>query len=95
VYRILSILLVCLLGLAWTGTADAQYFRYGKNKVHYEDQEWFYIQSEHFTVYYYGESEYLADFATRSAEEAFTSLQRLFDFTPEERIPIMVDLFRA
>lgn len=88
--RYFFILFGVLVALSAVGSANAQYFRYGKNKVHYEDREWFYIQSEHFTVYYYGEGEYLADFATRAAEEAFASLAPLFDFAPEERIPIIV-----
>ena len=88
--RIFTIVVLAIVSLAWVGTANAQYFRYGKNKVHYKDQEWFYLQSEHFTVFYYEDGEYLADFATRSAEEAFTSLQKLFDFAPEERIPMIV-----
>jgi WD40 repeat protein len=90
VRKLVFIVFLFVSGLSWVGAANAQYFRYGKNKVHYEDREWFYIQSEHFLVYYYENGEYIADFATRAAEEAFSSLQKLFDFSPEERIPIIV-----
>ena len=85
-----SIFLCLTIVLVGAGTAHAQYFRYGKNKVHYAEQEWFYIQSQHFNVFYYGDGEYLADFATRAAEEAMSSLEELFDFRPDERIPIIV-----
>ena len=86
------ILLLSVLTLAVIGPSDAnaQYFRYGKNKVHYDDQEWSYIQSSHFTVYYYDDGVYLADFAARAAEEAFRPLARLFDLEPERRLSLII-----
>lgn len=87
--RPLSIAIV-LLGLLFVaGSTHAQYFRYGKNKVHYEEQDWSFIQSRHFTVYYYGDPA-LADFAARAAEEAFLPMARLFRFEPEKRIAMIV-----
>ena len=42
---------------------NAQYFRFGKNKVHYESHEWFFVQSKHFDVFYYEPGgKYLAEF---------------------------------
>jgi len=86
------ILILTLVTLAFAGPqgASAQYFQYGKNKVHYEDQEWSFIQSRHFTVYYYDEGGYLADFAARAAEEAFLPLARLFDFEPDKRFSLLI-----
>ncbi len=85
-----TLIAIILLGLfAAALPANAQYFRYGKNKVHYEDQDWSFIQSRHFTVYYYGDPA-LADFAARAAEEAFGSMARLFRFEPEKRIAMIV-----
>jgi len=91
--RLLSIALlaVCSLVLAGLPASDAhaQYFRYGKNKVHYEDRDWSFIQSRHFTVYYYGDPA-LADFTARAAEEAFRPMADLFRFEPEKRIAMIV-----
>lgn len=85
---LLTASLLVLTGLPATD-AHAQYFRYGKNKVHYEDQDWSFIQSRHFTVYYYGDPS-LADFTARAAEEAFESMADLFRFEPEKRIAMIV-----
>ncbi|NNF04698.1 MAG: hypothetical protein HKN17_09540, partial [Rhodothermales bacterium] len=71
-------------------SADAQYFRFGKNKIQYEDQNWFYVQSAHFTVYYYDDGLYLADFTARAAEEAYRALQPLFDVRLDDPIPLIV-----
>lgn len=85
---LLTASLLVLTGLPATD-AHAQYFRYGKNKVHYEDRDWSFIQSRHFTVYYYGDPS-LADFTARAAEEAFESMADLFRFEPEKRIAMIV-----
>ena len=88
--RLYTLILLLCLAAPTARDADAQYFRYGKNKVHYGEQEWYYLQSEHFRVYYYDEGEYLADFAAHAAEEAFVSLEKLFELELEERIPLII-----
>ncbi len=70
--------------------AGAQYFRYGKNKVQYEKEDWSMVQSEHFDVYYAPGGYYLADFAAKACEEAYTSLARLFQHEIDGRVPILV-----
>ncbi|MEQ9103510.1 MAG: BamA/TamA family outer membrane protein [Rhodothermales bacterium] len=78
--------LACVVALP----AEAQYFRYGKNKVHSEDRTWFYLQSRHFTVYWHDGNEDLADFTIRAAEDAYVQVSRLFDFRPTRTIPIIL-----
>jgi hypothetical protein len=91
--RILTISLLMAGLLLWAGPgatpSHAQYFQYGKNKVNYEERDWSFIQSRHFTVYYYGEPA-LADFAARAAEEAFLPMAELFRFNPDKRIAMIV-----
>ena len=87
--RFVPIALILAGLLSWAMPADAQYFRYGKNKVHYEETDWSFIQSRHFTVYYYDDPA-LADFAARAAEEAFAPMTRLFRLQPERRISMIV-----
>ena len=87
------LLLTSLLILSSPGLVEkvhAQYFSFGKNKVHYEDQDWSYLQSRHFTVYYPDGSVYLADFAARAAEESFGPMARLFRLNPERRIVLII-----
>jgi Tol biopolymer transport system component len=66
----------------------AQYF--GKNKVQYTDFEWYYIQSQHFDVYYSNDGYELAAFAARAAEEALESVQKTLGFKISNRIPFIV-----
>lgn len=70
--------------------ALAQYFPFGKNKVQYDELKWSYMQSKHFDVYYYEGGQHLADFAARTAEEAYLQTERLFDHRIAARIPIIV-----
>ncbi len=72
------------------GPASAQYFRFGKNKVQYRAETWYYVQSEHFDVYYYEGGERLADFTARAAEQAYAQIARLFQYRIARRIPLIV-----
>jgi Tol biopolymer transport system component len=87
--RFLPIALILAALLTGVEATQAQYFRYGKNKVHYAETDWSFIQSRHFTVYYYDDP-VLADFAARAAEEAFAPMASLFRLQPERRISMIV-----
>ncbi len=90
---------IVALSCAWIATAPndacAQYFRFGKNKVQYDDQEWFQVRSEHFNVYFYQGGQHLADYAAKVAEEAYRHTSRLFQYRVSGRIPIIVYLSHA
>ena len=75
---------------AFPSIVEAQYFRFGKNKVHYEDRTWFYLQSQHFSVFYHDGSESLARFTIGAAEESYGQVARLFNFRPTSSIPLIV-----
>ena len=87
--RFLPIALILAALLSGVEATQAQYFRYGKNKVHYAETDWSFIQSRHFTVYFYDDPA-LADFAARVAEEAFAPMARLFQLEPERRISMII-----
>ncbi len=87
--RHLSIGVICLL-LASATPASAQYFRFGKNKVHYEAKEGQYLQSKHFDVYFYDGGEYLAEFTAMAAEDAYAQISDLFQYETPARIPVIV-----
>lgn len=70
--------------------SSAQYFRFGKNKVQYNELSWSYLQSTHFDIYYYEGGQYLAEFTARAAEEAYAHSRQLFDHRISNRIPIIV-----
>ncbi|MBN1449223.1 MAG: PD40 domain-containing protein, partial [Bacteroidetes bacterium] len=88
--KISSLMLPLLVaGMLLPGAdAAAQYF--GKNKVQYTDFDWYYIQSEHFDVYYANDGYEIAKFAARAAEQALISVQNTLDFRITKRIPFIV-----
>jgi Tol biopolymer transport system component len=71
--------------------AEAQYFRFGKNKVQYRTLDWHYLQTEHFDVYYYEPGgEALAAFTAEAAEDAYARIAALFDYRLTYRVPLLV-----
>lgn len=89
--RLGSVLLMAALAAAGSTEAQAQYFRFGKNKVQYQSLEWHYLQSEHFDVFFYEPGgEALAQFTAHAAEEAYAEIRELFDFRLTDRITILV-----
>lgn len=67
---------------------DAQVF--GKNKVQYDTFTWYYIQSDHFDVYFTEGGDALASFTARAAEDALVTIQADFRYRITSRIPIVV-----
>jgi hypothetical protein len=87
-WRLLPALLVALYALSG-GDATAQFGRFGKNKVVYEDFEWHVYKSPHFDVYYYPEAEPFLDQVVSYAESAFIYLKEALDHEPKFRIPLI------
>ncbi len=79
--------LFLLLTLVLIGGAQAQF---GKNKVQYRSFDWYYIQSEHLDVYFYGGGRYLAEFAAHEGEIALQSIENTLNYEIIARIPIVV-----
>lgn len=91
--RIVLLLLVAVaFSSAVPSSVAGQYFRFGKNKVHYQDQEWYYVQSEHFTIYFYEGGQYLANYTAKEAEQAYSQIARLFQYRISKRIPLIAYL---
>jgi len=91
--RRFAVLVVAALvaGLGVPREAEAQYFRFGKNKVQYEALDWQYLQSTHFDVYYYEPGgEALASFTARAAEDAYAQIEELFGYQITDRIALLV-----
>lgn len=88
----LSIRLSLLLFFLLTGWAplSAQYSRFGKNKVQYDDFRWEILTGDHLDVYYYPEERELAMVALDYAEESFEFLEQKFSYSPKDRIPLVV-----
>lgn len=70
--------------------ARSQYFEFGKNRVQYDDQDWEYIQSQHFDIFFYQDSSTLASFTAEAAEAAYQNISDIFGHQVGRRIPILV-----
>jgi len=79
--------IITLTILAGASAALAQSF--GKNKVQYFSQDWSYIQSEHFDVFFYQDGYSIAQFVADAAEEAYVEISRSFQYTLRERVTII------
>ena len=70
--------------------AAAQFSRFGKNKIQYDDFKWEILTGEHIDLYYYPEERELALVAMEYAEESFDALVQKFSYYPKDRIPLVV-----
>jgi len=86
----LRILLIGLLLTAGVFSSAAQEAVFGKNKVKYKKFDWWYIQTNHFDIYFSDNGEYLANFTAAAAESAYTLISKSFRYEVNNRIPIMV-----
>lgn len=67
----------------------AQFFYFGRNKVHYEEFDWKILRTDHFDIYYYGEMEYLAEIGAGYAEEIYAELKVRMNHLVTRRIPLI------
>ena len=64
--------------------------QFGKNKVQYKDFTWYYIQTDHFDIYFSKNGETLAEFTSKIAENSLASIQRSFNYKINNRITLIV-----
>ena len=70
--------------------AQAQLYRFGKNKVQYTQFAWQKMETPHFDIYFYPEEEELAGFAAEMAEASYYDLEKKFAHTVQRRIPLIL-----
>jgi Tol biopolymer transport system component len=64
--------------------------QFGKNKVQYKDFTWYYIQTDHFDIYFTNNGDNLAEFTSKEAEASLKSIEKSFDYRINNRISIIV-----
>lgn len=64
--------------------------QFGKNKVQYKDFDWYYIQTEHFDIYFSQNGSTLAEFTSKAAETALNLIQKSFNYKINNRITIII-----
>ena len=88
-YRLLSTLLFVTATLP-LNFATAQYYRFGQNRVQYQEQDWKFIQTAHFDVFFYTDGGELDQFTATAAESAYEQVSDLFRHRISKRIPILI-----
>lgn len=73
--------------LILTNTAFAQF---GQNRVQYRDFEWFYIQTEHFDIYFTKEAHKTVEFLAKAAENALDNIHKDLNYKIMNRISIVL-----
>jgi Tol biopolymer transport system component len=81
VFKILILILIVQSNL---------FAQFGKNKVQYKYFNWYYVQTNHFDIYFYDDGETLADFTTNAAEDALTKIQESFKYSINNRISLII-----
>lgn len=82
--------LVLVLSFLVAAPATAQYgWRFGRNKIQYENFDWRVLKTEHFDVYFYPEMQTLAEHGAAFAEEAYAELENRFNFSLTRRVPLV------
>ena len=64
--------------------------QFGQNKVQYKDFTWYYIQTDHFDIYFSQKGSALAEFTAKAAEDALLLIQQSFNYKINNRIVIIV-----
>lgn len=82
--------LICFL-LIITSIPPTTKAQFGQNKVQYQSfDNWRFIRSKHFDVYFYEGGDYLARYTAIHAERSLSSIERRLNYSINKRIPIMV-----
>jgi Tol biopolymer transport system component len=82
-----SFLLIILTAFAVSGVTFGQF---GQNKVQYHDNEWYFIQTKHFDVYFNQDGAKIAEFASAAAEDALVSIQKKVNYAINNRISLIL-----
>ena len=85
--------LLTVIGLSllfWAADSRAQFYRFGKNKVQYDEFIWQKMETKHFDLYFYPEEEELAAYAAVMAETGFRHVETLSGHTVQRRIPLII-----
>lgn len=69
---------------------EAQLYRFGKNKVQFDEFAWQRLETTNFDIYFYEEERDLAAFAARAAQESYRAVEQQLAHSVERRIPLIL-----
>lgn len=88
-YHSLVILTVFAFFFLSANTTVAQFYFFGRNKVQYEKFDWKVLKTDHFDIYYYNETELLAEIGGYFAEEIYEELKVKLNHVLTRRVPLI------
>jgi hypothetical protein len=80
---------IILLFLIPADSVFAQFHFFGRNKVQYEKFDWKVLRTPNFDIYYYNETEAIAEIGAAYAEEAYGELKVKFNHLVTKKIPLI------
>ena len=83
----LTLILIVLSSVFYS--AYSQFYFFGRNKVQYEKLDWKVLKTDHFDIYYYNETEQLAEIGGHFAEEVFEELKIRLNHALTRRVPLI------
>jgi Tol biopolymer transport system component len=85
--RLRTALILCLLATTALEASGQEYF--GQNKVKYDDFDWHFIDTEHFTIYFDKPAYAVAEFAAREAERSLRDIEEALGYQIKARYPLI------
>jgi Tol biopolymer transport system component len=82
-------IIIGLMVLVAANLIFSQYYYYGKNKVRQTSFKWKFMETEHFTIYYYTSKRNLIKKIARSAEDDYNRMSKFTDTNVKKKIPII------
>jgi hypothetical protein len=81
--------LIAGLLLIIPGNSYSQFHYFGRNKVQYEKFDWKVLRTPNFDIYYYNETDNIAEIGAAYAEEAYEELKVKFNHLVTKKIPLI------
>jgi Tol biopolymer transport system component len=75
--------------LLFSDISYSQFHFFGRNKVQYEKFDWKVLRTPNFDIYYYNETEAIAEIGAAYAEEAYAELKVKFNHLVTRKIPLI------
>jgi hypothetical protein len=63
---------------------------FGRNKIQYKNFDWYFIQTDHFDIFFSQGGEFIADFTASVAESALAKMSKDFKYQIMNRVPIII-----
>ena len=80
---------VILLLLFFATNIKAQFLEFGRNKVIYNNFDWYVMSTPHFKIYYYKEAKELAEKGASFMEDSYRELQKKFEYSLVDTNPVI------